>query len=558
MPNDVNIKVNTTAPEAARQMDQFERSVRQVGPSAEKANNQIGDSSERATQKLGLMGRMAENVKGQIGGMILGLLGVQTVIKIIDAVVDRMRQMRDTIIEIYQQSLPLLELGQSLEYQTGTKGRARDWGRQIADVWEAGGLRDAETAKNLITSADIAFSGIGGVQNQEVMDLLKGTAPFLGMANFGSEEVGKIFALGDAAKIPGDIESYKTYLAQLHAAYTKSQSQDASAFMEGLQGGATPYMAAGGSLEEAMGLYAGVLQVLGVGKEAEASTIVKNIGLLSSGTNPTALQAMERSQGVRWADLSGDERLAAMMGHAAAIPENVRQATLAQQGFPQEAIAAISGLVQPGAMGTIHTTRQAVGSATALTDQAMADAWMASDLGMHRQSEARNARRILDQPTSRSLWARHYTEAQQRFKTEIEQRGEESIWRTDEAERVDFAIQSIIAELEALGPLSPSDEELRNRTLRKLRHEQPAGVAWGGQRSTAMNAEGVLAQLLESRRIAIREAEPSASEGQGASQGGATVINNYSNHNNTNYFPQVNNNTGSLQPGSAVIDANQF
>lgn len=392
MAKDINVHVKTTgAGRAKQQLGSVGDAAKDVGNKTAEGQKRAQAATENTSQKLTGLGRVLQTVKSQAMGLVgawLGLQGARTIINWLIAKLERIAELQK---QIYERSLSFAEIGQALEFQTGTRGQQRFWTQQAIKLQKAGGLKAPEVAQQMLVSMDIAFAAQGGIRNEQIRQLARELAPFVGAGNLGPQEVSKAFEFAGTAQIAPTAEAYKQYFAKIHTGYTASKTTDFGQFVLGLQKGGTAYMAAGGTLDEAISIFSGALAV--GANEALAATAVEQIARLSGGGYEKPRQAMERAMGVRWEDLSMDERTQTLLKHVRSIPEARRSQVLAEQGFPLELVTTMAKMVTPEAMGAMTGTRAKVTAAEPADVDQLTEAYLESTLARSRQTEARIAAR---------------------------------------------------------------------------------------------------------------------------------------------------------------------
>ena len=386
MTKDINIHVKTPgAAQAKQQLDGIGKASRQVGQKTTAGQKQAAAATEKTTGKLTGMGRVLDTLKTQVMGFLGAFLGIQAVMKVINFLIEKLERIQQLQKSIYEKSLSFMEIGQALEFQTGTVGKQQFWAKQAAELQEAGALKPG-VAGQMFTSIDLALGEQGGIKNRSVRDLAKQLAPFAGTAQMGPEEVTKLFEFAGMAGVKPTIPAYKQYFAQLQAGYTASKSTDFGQFMLGLQKGGTAYMTQGGTLTEAISTFAGARSVMP--NEALAATALEQIARLSGGGYEKPRKAIESALGVQWENLSMDQRTNALLQYIGDIPESRRGQVLAEEGFPQEITTSLGKMVSSEAQKTMIATRQKVAGATTVTVDAQTQAYLDSVLGKERRAEA--------------------------------------------------------------------------------------------------------------------------------------------------------------------------
>lgn len=414
MPKDINIHLKTTgADKTQADLGKTAQSAKQLGEKTAEGQQQGGAATEQATNKLGVMGRMFQSLKSQVVGFVGAFLGLHAVIRLVSYLIDKLERIAELQKQIYDKSLQFAEIGQALEFQTGTVGRQQFWTEQALELQKAGALRGADVAQQMLVSMDIAFADQGGIKDAQIRELAKQLAPFVGAAGLGGQEVAKLFEFAGSAGIEPTAGAYKDYFAKLQAGYTASKATDFGQFMEALQKGGTAYMTKGGTLEEAISTFASARAV--TANESLAATLVEQIARLSGGGYEKPRLAMEESLGIKWSDLSMDARTSALLRYVRRLPEATRTQTLVEQGFPQELTTGIGKMVSPEAMRTLQSTRQAVSEAApSLTDE-IAKAYIDSMLGKEREQQATIAQRQVKQGPDFAAWQRRLDDARSKF-----------------------------------------------------------------------------------------------------------------------------------------------
>jgi len=406
MAKDINIHLKTTgAARTKQQLRETGEAAKGVGEKTAAGHKQGAQATEQATQKMTGMGRVLNNLKSQVFAFVGAWLGMQAVQRALSYIITRLEKIQQLQKDIYQESVDLAEIGQALEFQTGTRGKQQWWTEQAIKLQQAGALATPETAQQMMVSMDIAFERLGGIQSEQVMELAMQLAPFVGAAGakgLGPEEVSKLFEFAGIAGIAPTEEAYKEYFAKLQAGYTASKAVDFGQFMMGLQKGGTAYMAMGGTLEEAISAFAGARAVMA--NEALAATLVEQIARLSGGAYERPRQAIERKLDVSWPELSMDERMYALLRYVGGIPEARRGEVLAKEGFPIELTTQIGKMVSPEAMRTMAATRERVAEATATMIEELTQAYLDSMLAQQRQTEAGIGQRAAEEGPVFAEW----------------------------------------------------------------------------------------------------------------------------------------------------------
>ena len=451
----INIPVKVkNAEQAKQQLNSVAAAGKNVGNGVAAGSKHSAAEQEKANKKLTQTGGILGGLKGQVMGFIGGWFGLQAVTKGLSMFIQKLETIKRLQTEIYEKSLSFTQVGQALEFQTGTVGKQQFWSKEALALEEAGGLK-AGVAGQMLTSMDIAFSQLGGIKNKQVRQLGSQLAPFAGTAQMGPEQIAKLFEFAGTAGVDPDPEAYMQYFAKLQAGFTSSKATDFGQFMLGLQKGGTAYMAQGGSLGEAISTFSGARAVLP--NEALAATALEQIARISSGGYEKPRQAIERSLGVRWQDMSMDERTAAVLKHVGDIPEAKRGQVLAQQGFPQEMMTQIGKMVTPEALETMASTRGRVASATDVTVNNQIRAYLNSMLGKSRINQARRSIDKLQGGTQFAGWSERLKTAKGEHDILVAS-GRDSRMIPDDSEPMIMALQSLLAEMDQLSADMPADK----------------------------------------------------------------------------------------------------
>ena len=135
MSKDVNIHLKTTGAEKTRaDLDKTGQATKDLGDTTAKGQQQAAASTEQTTGKLGAMGRVVGSIKSQIVGMVTGFLGLHAVVKLVTYLIGKLERIAELQKQIYEKSLQFAEIGQALEFQTGTIGRQKFWTQQAIDL----------------------------------------------------------------------------------------------------------------------------------------------------------------------------------------------------------------------------------------------------------------------------------------------------------------------------------------------------------------------------------------------------------------------------------------
>lgn len=468
MPNETEIDIHIkakNAEEAKRQLDELRKKFGQVGDDTEKSQKKGAEAADKHTQKLGGLSRVMSSLHTQVAGLLAGFLSLAVVQKIFDFLARRMENMAAAMREVNQQSLKLQQIGQALEFQTGTVGKQRDWAKTASDVQKAGALESPSVAQQMLISADIAFAKQGGIKNPAIIELVKQLAPMAGAGLLAPEQVAKFFEFAGAAQIEAAPDAYKDYFAKLRAGFTASKATNFGDFMIGLQKGATGYLAQGGTLTEAIAAFSSARSVMA--SEELAATLLEQTARLSGGGYERPRQAIERGVGVKWADINMDQRLAAVLKYVASIPEAQRTQKLVEQGFPAELASQVSKMVSPEASAVMASTRDAVKAASSSQIEEMSRAYMESAPAKEQAAmAAADAQKLAASPAFEA-WDRRRKIAEEQFKVLYSQHRDRAVI-PDKVEPDVMAYEQMIKEFEAFAP-SASDPQAAAMLLRDMK-----------------------------------------------------------------------------------------
>lgn len=456
MAKDVNIHIKTPgAQEAKQQLGGVGDAAKRVGQKTQKGQQKAADSTKQASKELSGMGRVLSNLKTQVMGFIGAWSGFQGVQKLITWLIQKLERIQQLQADIYQQSIRLSELGQALEFQTGTQGQQQYWTQQALALQKAGGLESPQVAQQMMISADIAFAAQGGVKSQEIQNLLKQLSPFFASAGLGPSEVAKVFEFAGTAGVEPTPQAYKQFLSRLQAGFTASKATSFGEFMVGLQKGGTAYMSMGGTLPEAMSTFAGARAVMA--NEALAATLLEQLSRLSSGAYARPRAAIEKTLGVQWGQLSTDQRLQALLTYVGGIPEAQRGEILAAQGFPLELTSQIGKMVSPEAKRTMVASRQKVLGATPRAAEDMIAAYMQSDLARQRIIDAEHSIRQVEAGPDFAAWQRRLNKAKAEHEILMTQSKDRRI--LDKHEPTVMALESLMNDIWTAREAATSEEE---------------------------------------------------------------------------------------------------
>lgn len=451
MPKDVNIHLKTTGAELTKeQIEQIKQHVAQLGYETTVA----GEKTEKGTGKISAMGGALSTVKEHVLNWIGAFAGIAGVNQLLGFLQDRLESINKAQKDTYDQTLKLASLGQRLEFQTGTRGAQDFWTQEAIAIQKAGALPTPDIAQQMLLSMDVLFAGQGGIKNEQIRDLAKQLAPFVGAANLGPEDVSKIFEFAGTAQIAPTPEAYKQFFAQLQAGFTASKAVNFGSFMTGLQQGGTGYLAMGGTLTEAISTFSAARAVMA--NEALASTLVEQVSRLSSGGYEKPRQAIEKALGIKWEELPMDQRAAALLQHVKAIPERQRAQTLAEQGFPLELTTALGKMVSPEATRTLESTRRAVTQASPDVVDSMSQAYLNSIPARARVGEAESSARKAARGPRYADWQERMRKAQDKLDELLEQ-GKDLWYIPNQLEAQVIALEQMYSETTAILPTVPEN-----------------------------------------------------------------------------------------------------
>ncbi len=522
MTKDVNIHIKTRgADKSRRDLDKVGNSAKGVGDKTRKGSKQAGDAVEQSTGKLKGLGGVLGTLKSQVMGFVGAWLGFSGVQRILDYVIRRLETIKRLQAEIHDRTVEASQIGQALEFQTGTLGRQQFWSRQALALQQAGGLESPQTAQQMLVSMDIAFADQGGIKNRAVRDIAGKLAPFVGAAQLGPAEVAKLFEFAGTAGVAPTATAYEDYFAKLTAGYTSAKATDFGRFMVGLQKGGTAYMSAGGTLEQAISAFGSARSVMP--NEELAATLIEQVARLSSGAYAKPRAAMERALGVDWGSLNMDQRMESLLKYVRQIPESQRGSLLAEQGFPVELTTQIGKMVSPEASRAMTATRQAVESAAGASVRAASQAYTDSVLGRQRQTAARAAATRTAAGPDFADWQNRIKQARAEFEV-LQAKGEDTdVW--DKHEPYVMAFDQLYRDVVAFKKSLPDDDprraeadNLRGAILAALarRRETVAGLLTPA-------AGGAATGYKLTRRFAELQQQP-------ANQPAPVTINNVQNH----------------------------
>ncbi len=472
---DVNIHIRSKGTDATKRdidgvgasTEDLGKKTEQAGKKTEQAGKRGAKGTEEATRKLGGMSGILTNLTKQVGAFFGAWLGFQGVQRVISWLIEKLERIATLQGEIYDKSVQLSELGQALEMQTGTVGKQQYWTEQVVAGVKAGGLRGPGVAKEMMTSMDIVFAEQGGIKDAGVLALYKELAPFVGAAQMTGGDVAKLFEFAGTVGVEPKADAYKDYFGKVVAGYTASKATDFGAYMIGLQKGATGWIAKGGSFKGALSIFSAARAA--TSNEALAANLLEQTVRMSGGGYEKPVKAMERGLGVKWSELSMDERADALMEYVRGLPESTRDATLTKQGFPLEIGGQIGKLVGPEATRVYADAIAEIESSTPEKVAAFTDAYMDSMLGKERVSRARISEVEIKAGPEFASWQRRIREAKAKHKVLVGTlEDDRRVW--DRVEPIAMAMQGQLDELEAMGVQDDTlAERYRHRVIDSVR-----------------------------------------------------------------------------------------
>lgn len=546
---DINIHVKAQDTEASKQkVDKFSESLKKVqentdsaGKSAQdfgkkttEGQEQAGNATEKASHKFSLQDKLIGGLKNQLTGFVVASLGLAGISKLADVLIARFEKMSQIMREVYDRGLSLLNVGQRLEFQTGTKGQQTQWAIAAANLQQTGGLQNIETAQQMMISGDIAFAGQGGIKNPQIMKMLQQLAPFVGTAQLGSEEITKLFEFAGAAGIEPDTKAYKDYFAKLQAGFTASKATSFGQFMTGLQTGATGYLAQGGSLEEAIAAFSSARSVSA--NEALAASLLEQVTRLSGGGYEKPRKDIERVMKVKWQDISMDQRLSVLLDYVGKIPDSMRTQKLSAVGFPVELSGQLGKIVSDEAKKTMQATRQSVNASSSQNIDEMSDAYLKSSLGQAKSTEGSIAGQTLSKTDKISPWENRLKLAKAAADLAIME-GKDSKLVANEFEYLDLAYKEMQNEIQLLLEQNPDSKDLKQQLnyildTRALLRIPGFGIGLRKKIAAPLEAEG------NSNELRLNEIKQSLQSAPAGQTQGPVIINNTSD-NSLNIYPAI-------------------
>jgi len=479
MAKDLNIHVKVKDTEEARRLlEGFSQDVNKVGGSVKDMGSKAAESTNTLGEKLTGVGGILQTLTTKVGAFLAAWLGLKGIEALINIFLEKLARIVQYQKEIYENSLKLAEVGQSLESQTGTHGEQTSWAKKAANLQESGGLASIQIARQMMASLDRTFSGMGGIKNPKVMEIANNLAPFIGMHQLEGQAVGKLFDLSESGHIAPTQKGYEDYFAKLQAGYKASGSTDFGQFITNLQAGTVGYLSQGGSIEQAISGFATAQSV--TKSESAAAGLMDMVSKLSEGGYEEPRKAIERSLGVKWSSLSMDQRMTALLQHVSQIPQSKRSQVLTKEGFRVGIASDLSKMATPEAIDTlINTSNQVETAMPALIDGASVE-WLLSPLGKAKSGEGQRAGITLKTSPKLVNWQERFKKAEETVKGQIAT-GKDQPLIADKVESYLVAYAEMIKEIDEIKSSLPEDqqqkaEQLRSRIVAAGKREAKIGL----------------------------------------------------------------------------------
>jgi hypothetical protein len=188
--------LNQTAQDAQdfkEYLDQAADRATNTGDAAQNAGQIAGQGFEVAAQKVSIFDRIVNGVQASAIRMVVGMLGIQAVLKVVNAVKEKLEEIQKIQKELADKSLDASKVGQSIEAATGTVGRQDVWTKKALALQGAGGLESIDAAAALMTGMQGATAGVGGIRNPVIAAMLQRLAPKLGASGKSGGDLSAIF-----------------------------------------------------------------------------------------------------------------------------------------------------------------------------------------------------------------------------------------------------------------------------------------------------------------------------------------------------------------------------
>lgn len=541
---DINIHINTPGSgESKRELDKLARAAEDFGKKVASSGNESAESTDKSSKKLSAQSGILTTLKRQVLGLAGAWLGMQGVQKILSFIIEKLERVKKLQDEIHKRSLELAKVGQGMEIQAGTVGEQKEWTKKAIDLQKAGGLENSEIAKKMMVGMDITYSSQGGIENPEILDLGKKIAPFVGAAGMDGGQVGQLFEFAGTAGIEPTEKAWMSFLAKLHKGYTSAKTDSVGDFLTGLQGSGTGFIGQGGSLDEAISMFAAARSV--TQNESVASTLFEQATRFSSGAYEKPRKAIEESLGVEWGDMNMDQRMFALLKHIERIPESSRTQTMVEQGFEPGLASAVQKMVTPEAMSTMRSTRQSVRQATPELISQQMKSYLESDLGMNYQIDADRDKMVVETAPKFAPWKRRIKEAQSEHDNRVSTATDDpQVWDGREpfigafkqmSEEITSAKKDIPEESSDYKDLHDLQADIMSVVNRLEMFQLVPVIA----RDSALQKKGVKFEQRLGDLLQPPEIRPSVENTGEVSGQGQTVINNFNYHQDTIYHPKV-------------------
>jgi hypothetical protein len=337
MAKEINIPVRVIDAEQAKaKIESVSRAGKELGGQFESGQTQAAVAVDKTSEKMNVLERILHRVTGQVLSFIAGWLGLRGVQALISGVIEKLQKVQQLQQDIYKSSLPLSDLGQKVVAATGV-GTQQGQAEQIAALQKTGGLESPEIAQQMALAADAAYRKQGGVGNTNIIDFLKDIAPFIGAEQLSADDAAKLIELAGAAGVPATQAGFMSFAAKLQAGAKATKAKTFGEFFTGAQKSLTAYMAAGGTLEKGISLYA-----------AGGESGIENILKLVTGLDKKEQHAVERSMKVNWSKLSTAQQIETFSKYVGSLPPQHRERILKHWGFPAGTAELVGGLTSSG------------------------------------------------------------------------------------------------------------------------------------------------------------------------------------------------------------------
>jgi len=414
MVKNINIPVSVEGAEQARsKLDSIGRGGKELGNQFVAGEIQVSGSADKMSEKLTFLDRVIGRVHSQVYRFVaswLGLIGAQ---RLISWLIDRLEKIQQLQKDICDKSQEMLELGQSLEVATGTKGKQQYWSEQISGVAAAGGLKSEEIARQMMLAANAAYSKQGGIGNKNILDFVKGISPFFGAQQLSADDASKLIEFAGAAGVPADKKDFYSFVSKLQAGAKTTGAKTFGEFFTGARESLAAFIAAGGSLDKGLGLYAASRGAAG---EGGAAAMMEGILKLATGLDKKEQRAVERSMKVDWSKLPLDERIDVLSKYIGGLPSQSRERILKRRGFPAETGELFDKLSGTKAAASAVDMQKYLQQTTVESEQAQAETWPTTAAGKEVVQQREETKKN-DKISQRfKEWTRRFTAAESEVK----------------------------------------------------------------------------------------------------------------------------------------------